>query len=145
MCRIGRLLRQGLKLLCLTCEMGCVLFSNCVDVGVALLEEVEASCNRLIADDLHDLHNWYFVLHAQVAKDLVVIYEAAFMVALMDVKAANGTCIGSCLRNIQCWETDTATAVSASSHSSMILPSRGGLAWRWLSMARQGKARTLAL
>jgi hypothetical protein len=72
-------------------EMGCALFGNCMDVGGALLEEVEALRNRLVAGDLHDLHNWYSTLHAWAEEDLTVIDEVAFMDVWMDVKAADGT------------------------------------------------------
>jgi hypothetical protein len=75
----------------LTRKTGCALFGNCVDVGGALLEEVKASRNRLVGGDLHDLHNWYSVLHARAAEDLALIDKVAFMAAWMDVKAANGT------------------------------------------------------
>jgi hypothetical protein len=60
-------------------------------MGGALSDEVEASCNRLVAGNLHDLHNWYSAMHARAAEDLAVIDEVAFMAAWMDVKAADGT------------------------------------------------------
>jgi hypothetical protein len=72
-------------------ETGCTLFSNCVDVGGALSDGLEASRNRLVAGDLHDLQNWYSVVHARAAEDLAVLQEAAFMAAWMDVKAADET------------------------------------------------------
>jgi hypothetical protein len=56
-----------------------------------LSEDVEALCNRLVAGDLHELQNWYSVLHARVAEDLAVIDEVAFVASWMDVKAADGT------------------------------------------------------
>jgi hypothetical protein len=62
-----------------------------MDVGGALLEEVEALHNRLVVGDLYNHHNWYSALHARAAEDLAVIDEVAFMAAWMDVKAADGT------------------------------------------------------
>jgi hypothetical protein len=82
-------------------ETGCALFGNCVDVGGALSEEVDASCNCLIAGALHDLHNWYSVLHARAAEDLIVLHEVAFMAAWMDVKAVDGIWF-SILQDVLC-------------------------------------------
>jgi hypothetical protein len=72
-------------------ETSCALFGNCMDVGGALSDGLEALRNRLVAVDLHDLQNWYSAVHARAAEDLAVLQEAAFMAALMDVKTADGT------------------------------------------------------
>jgi hypothetical protein len=63
----------------LTRETGCALIGNCVDMGGALSDGLEASRNRLVATDLRDLQNWNSVVHARAAKDLAVFQEAAFM------------------------------------------------------------------
>lgn len=60
---------------------------------------MEASLNRLVAGDLHNLHNYYSALHAWAAKDFAVIKKVAFVVSWMDVKAVDGTWF-SILRNV---------------------------------------------
>ena len=55
------------------------------------MEDVEALRNRLVASNLHELQNWYSMLHARAIEDLAVIDKVAFVVLWMDVKAANGT------------------------------------------------------
>jgi hypothetical protein len=77
--------------MCLAREMDYALFGNCVDVGGALSDGLEASQNRLVAVDLHDLQNWYSAVHTRAMEDLAILQEAAFMAAWMDVKAADGT------------------------------------------------------
>jgi hypothetical protein len=54
-------------------ETSYAVFGNCVDVGGALSDGLEASRNRLVAADLHDLQNWYSVVHAWATEDLAVL------------------------------------------------------------------------
>jgi hypothetical protein len=57
----------------------------------ASMEDLEAARNRLVAGELHNMQDWFSVLHAQAVEDFTVIDEIFFLNTWMDVNAEDGT------------------------------------------------------
>jgi hypothetical protein len=75
----------------LVLEMGCALFGDCVSVGGASLEDLNAVRNHLVAGDLDELQDWFFVLRARAVEDFTIINEMVFLNTWMDVRGEDGT------------------------------------------------------
>jgi hypothetical protein len=88
----------------LVLKTGSALFGNCVSIGGASLEELNAAHNRLVVGDLDKLHDWFSRLHARVVEDFAIINETAFLNAWMDVRGEDGTWLPVLQDVLQMWE-----------------------------------------